>query len=89
MIWIFRFLFVLAFLDVMDVLYGVSGLILSRFSLADHPMLHKIGIRCLAMSVFFCKKFLPTRCRLDCQAAKCGNWTCPRYHTDDRSENPR
>lgn len=84
MIWIVRIIFVLAFLIVLDVLYGVAGLILSRFSLDKHPWLHRAGIRCLAMSEIFGKKIAPRRCQLDCGTAKCGNWTCSRYDTYEK-----
>lgn len=80
MIWIFRILFVFAWLIVLDMIHGAVGLILCRFSLDKHPKLHRIGLRCLAMCETFGKRRLPAVCQLDCKTEKCGNWTCPRYN---------
>jgi len=80
MIWIFRILFVVLWLILYDFILGVTGLLFSRFSYARHPRLHKFGLRRLAMSELFGKKFLPHRCELCCSTEKCGNWTCEKYH---------
>jgi hypothetical protein len=79
MIWIFRILFVIAFLMILDLLYGIVGLLLTRCRYDKHPKLHRFGLRLLAMSDFFNKRFLHRRCQLDCDNDKCGNWNCPRY----------
>lgn len=80
MIWFVRFLFVLAWLVVLDMIYGAVGLILCRYDYVKYPRLHRIGLRCLAMCETFGKQRLPAVCHLDCPNTQCGNWTCPRYH---------
>ena len=79
MIWFLRIFFVLCYMVCYDALLGLVGLIFSRFRYADHPRLHRFGLRRLAMCLLFGSKFLPDACQLDCGSDKCGNWTCPYY----------
>lgn len=89
MIWLVRLSFVLLFFAVLDVLYGLVGLALSKFPLRTHPRLHGAGLRLLAMSAipYFYKHVLPRRCELCCGVDKCGNWTCPCYSSYRKDGN--
>lgn len=77
--WLSRILLALVLLCILDLLHGIVGLLLTRFHYDKHPKLHRIGLRLLAMSDFFNKKYLHRRCQLDCDYDKCGNWNCSRY----------
>ena len=79
MIWIFRICFVLLYLVIFDLLYGLVGLLFVRCDPIKHPRVYRFGLRHIAMSTFFCKSYLPAKCVYDCSVVKCGNWTCPKY----------
>ena len=69
------FLFALFSFFFFDLLYIPLGLLLVRFDKT-----HRIGVRCLSMSIFYPKRRIPSKCLLFCNTSKCGNWTCPNYH---------
>lgn len=87
MIWIARFFFCLGFITTLDLLYGLVGILLSKFPYRKHPRLHRVGLRLMAMSTFTCKDVLPRRCELCCGVDKCRNWTCPGQNA--YAKNPR
>lgn len=77
MIWIARLIFALGILSLLDFLHAVIGLLLSKFPYRMYPLLHRAGLRLMAMSSFTCKDVLPRRCEMCCGVDKCRNWTCP------------
>lgn len=81
MFWIVRLLYCFVLMVLLDLLSGVFGLALTKFDSLKYPVLYRVGLRCLAMSTFLCKRFLPDRCTLSGSGRSCGNWTCPRYRT--------
>lgn len=86
MIWIFRFCFVLLFMVLLDLLYGLVGLCLVRCDPIKHPRVYRFGLRSIAMSIFLCKRYLPAKCVYDCPVTKCGNWTCPKYTQQNKEK---
>lgn len=67
--------FAVFFLLFWDFLFMVLGYLLSRTD-----KFHKIGIRCLAMSIFVSGRKVSSLCRMRCEETDCRNWTCENYH---------
>lgn len=74
-----RLFWVVGFMIVLDMIYGVVGLLLCRLDPVKHSKLYRAGLRSLAMCLTFGSKRIVECCRLDCPAENCGNWTCPKY----------
>lgn len=41
---------------------------------------HRVGVRLLSMSMFCRPHVIASKCHQNCNATKCGNWTCGNYH---------
>lgn len=61
---------------------GLIGWALSFLDYDKHPILYRAGIKLMALSTIplFYERLCSRRCKLNCDG-KCGNWTCPNFHT--------
>lgn len=58
-----------------DIVYWLIGSLLVKTQ-----RFHKTGVRMLAMSLLVPGRCVARKCRMDCDATNCGNWTCVKYH---------